>query len=351
MRTCLFRGPNQPSSNNFKAAVPHSTSPKDAISSNHFWGIENSSYSNRSVVSPKRNRKSCVFCSTPKHRQAIFAGPRRVQRVERIAKNVGVPELALHASRCIIRLLIRRRRQPCDEQVVILLLEGAGRVGQNIRETSGRHLDIEVFQELANLGLTHVAAVLERQDQGAEVSTKVAAIVASRERSSIILLLRRRVENMPLELCVLWFDFDVLHDDDFIIDADAIGWQCLGIYRTLDGLMNGDIFERAAVVCLWLSLGLPSFFGRMIRDGLLVVARIFSLIVGLVCRFVFLFLIELLRNRSTSSAKAFLSASSASTTLSSFSNANSACSGSSPASASNRSTCSMIDRTSVTLMH
>ena len=64
------------------------------------------------------------------HRQPIFVWPRRVQRVERIAENVRVPELAFDARRGVVRLLIRRRRQTRDEHVVIILLEIAGRIGQ-----------------------------------------------------------------------------------------------------------------------------------------------------------------------------------------------------------------------------
>ena len=169
-----------------------------------------------------------------------------------------VPKSTVHASRSIIGLLIRRRHQPGDEDVVILLLELYGRIGQNVRKTTSGHLDIEGFNKLTNLRLAHVAAVLQQQDQSLEVTTKVAAIATRRERASIILFLGRRVKDMTLKLSILWLDFDVLHDDDFIIDTHRIGGQCRRINGTLNGLVNRDVFERATVVCPWLLL-FPGF--------------------------------------------------------------------------------------------
>jgi len=186
------------------------------------------------------------------HCQAILAGARRVKRVERIAEDVGVPELAFDASRRVIGLLIRRRRQPRDEQVVVLLLEQLCRLGQNIRETSGGHLDIEVFKELTDLWLAHVAAIFERHDQSSQTRTEVAMVAIGGQRSSVVLLLRRRVENVPLELSILWLDFDVLNDHDFILKSHGIGRQRVGIDWTFNRVVDREVFERTSVVCLGL---------------------------------------------------------------------------------------------------
>ncbi len=90
---------------------------------------------------------------------------------------------------------------------------------------------------------------------------------------SIPILLGRRVEDLPLELGVLWLDFNVLHDDDFIIDTHCIGRQRRGIYRTLDGVVHGEVFERATILAFFeqlLAAFASPFFGRVIRVGLLV---------------------------------------------------------------------------------
>ena len=50
------------------------------------------------------------------------------------------------------------------------------------------------------------------------------------QRSSVVLLLRRRVENVPLELSILGLDFDILHNHDFILESHGIGRQRVGIY-------------------------------------------------------------------------------------------------------------------------
>ena len=54
-----------------------------------------------------------------------------------------------------------------------------------------------------------IAAIFERHDQSSQTRTEVAI---GGQRSSVVLLLRRRVENVPLELSILWLDFDVLND-------------------------------------------------------------------------------------------------------------------------------------------
>ena len=123
----------------------------------------------------------------------------------------------------VIGLLIRRRRQPRDEQIVVLLLEQLCRLGQNIRETSGGHLDIEVFKELTDLRLAHVAAIFERHDQSSQAHAEVAMVAIGGQRSSVVLLLRRRVVNVPLELSILGLDFDILNDHDFILNSHGIG--------------------------------------------------------------------------------------------------------------------------------
>ena len=164
----------------------------------------------------------------------------------------GVPELAFDASRRVIGLLIRRRRQPRDEQVVVLLLEQLRRLGQNVRETSGGHLDIEVFKELTDLWLAHVAAIFERHDQSSQTRTEVAIVTIGGQRSSVVLLLRRRVENVPLELSILWLDFDVLNDHDFILKSHGIGRQRVGIDWTFNRVVDREVFERTSVVCLGL---------------------------------------------------------------------------------------------------
>ena len=75
-------------------------------------------------------------------------------------------------------------------------------------------------------------------------------VVTGGQRSSVVLLSRRRVENVPLESSILRLDFDVLHDHDFILNSHGIGRQRLGIDWTFNRVVNGEMFERAAVVSL-----------------------------------------------------------------------------------------------------
>ena len=93
--------------------------------------------------------------------QTIFERTREVRCVEGIAKNVRVPELPSNSRRRIVRLLISRRRKPYLDEVVELLSERVRRLRQNIRHTARRNLNVEVLQELADLRLAHVAAILQ----------------------------------------------------------------------------------------------------------------------------------------------------------------------------------------------
>ena len=53
-------------------------------------------------------------------------------RVERIANDVRVVELACDSCRGVVGLLIRRGRQAGDKQIVELTLERLGCVGQDV---------------------------------------------------------------------------------------------------------------------------------------------------------------------------------------------------------------------------
>jgi hypothetical protein len=104
-------------------------------------------------------------------------------------------------------------------------------------------LDIEVFKELADLWFAHVATVFERHDQSSQTRAEVAMVAIGRRRSSVVLLLRRRVENVPFELSIFGLDLDVLHDHDFILDPHGIGRQRVRVHGTLNRVVNGEIFE------------------------------------------------------------------------------------------------------------
>lgn len=95
-----------------------------------------------------------------------------------------VPELALHASRSIIRLLIRCRGESRLDNLVELLLERFGRLRQDVRHAARGDLDLEVQQQLTNLRLAHVAAILQRQDQGPQVRAEVSLVATCRERAT-----------------------------------------------------------------------------------------------------------------------------------------------------------------------
>ena len=169
-------------------------------------------------------------------------------------------------------------------------------MGQNIRQTSAGHLDIEVFKELADLRLAHIAAVFERHDQSSQARAEVAMIVTGGQRSPVRFLLPRRVVNVPLELSIPGLDFDILHDHDFILQSHRIGRQRGGIYGTFHRLVDGEILERTSVVCpaIRLVLGLPPFFRRVIRIRMVVVSgSIVILLTAVACVFGFLFLFEL----------------------------------------------------------
>ncbi len=117
-----------------------------------------------------------------KHGQAIFARPCEECRVVRIANDVRVPELARDPRRCVVGLLIRRRRQAGGEQVVNFAGERLGRVRQDVRQAARGNSYVEVLQELADLRLAHVAAILQRQDQGPQVGAEIARVVATGQR-------------------------------------------------------------------------------------------------------------------------------------------------------------------------
>ena len=126
---------------------------------------------------------------------------------------------------------------------MIVLLEVVCRMGQNIRDTSRGHLDIDVFEELADLGLAHVATVLQRHDQSSQIRAEVAILVAGGQRPSIEFLFRRRVEALPLTLGIFRFDFDVLNDHYFIVQSHGIGRQRGGVNGAFDRGVDGEVFE------------------------------------------------------------------------------------------------------------
>ena len=158
-----------------------------------------------------------------------------------------VPELALHASRSIIRLLIRCRGESRLDNLVELLLERFGRLRQDVRHAARGDLDLEVQQQLTNLRLAHVAAILQRQDQGPQVRAEVSLVATCRERATEKVLLLCRVVDMSCETRVPWLDLDVLDNHGFILDTHRIGRQSERIDGTLDFLVNRHVFERTPV--------------------------------------------------------------------------------------------------------
>jgi hypothetical protein len=93
-------------------------------------------------------------------------------------------------------------------------------------------------------------------------------IVAAGQRATKKLLFDRRIVDMSLETNVAWLDLDVLDDHRFVFDAYGIRRQGGRIDRTLDRLVDRQLFERAPIASR-IRFGLltlaPTFLGRVIR--------------------------------------------------------------------------------------
>jgi len=203
------------------------------------------------IIAPEEGIGSSL--KHPKHGHAIFARQCVIGCVEQVAEHMTVLVDPVDPRPCAIQMLPRRTRKTRLHHLRPFAMEEILIFDQHVGKLSSTDREPHRLQQVLDFGLAHPALVVERQDQGCNLGSKLAA-VACWKAGQIRPLLTGRVVLLFVELHIVRAYLQILHHHVLVAFEDRVGWQVLLVHLEHDL----PIESGSGLVCLRIFRGLDS---------------------------------------------------------------------------------------------